>query len=152
MQVFVVRENYSGEILGVFTNNGVVKELMSGYDVSIDGFDLDEAIHDWLPRFAQYKKGRGCEEETPPPSLESLHSNIKRYLERTIRLYNDKSDYGARQAARRLINLLDKGKALGYNMEPIESFIDQRLKDNHQAQLSIEDFVMHQQRMEKEMK
>jgi hypothetical protein len=142
MRVYVVRENYYGDVIAVFTDENIIKELMLGYDVNIEEFEVDEVIPNWVPRFAQYKKERDCSEEPPPPTLEELHGKITYLLERLINSYNREEDFAARKHSRQIITLLDKGKGLGYNMEPIELVIDQRLKDNYQTALSEQDFSL----------
>lgn len=140
MIVYVVRESYYGEIIGVFSDSKIVDDLRLGYDLEIEEFDLDELSVNWVPRFAQYKRERDCQEEMPPPSLGDLHDKIKHSLSQLIMAYNRGDDFSARKYSRQLVKQLDIGKSLGYNMEPIESYVDQQLKDNHQFSLSQQDF------------
>jgi hypothetical protein len=150
MQVYVVRENYYGNVIAVFTDKEIIKQLMLGYDVDIEEFEIDEVSHDWVPRFAQYKKERDCSEKVPPPTLEVLDGQITRLLERLISTYNRQEDFLARKLSRQILLYLDKGKGLGYNMQAIEDYIDYRLKDNYESQLSQQDFLLHKFRLEKE--
>jgi hypothetical protein len=126
-------------VIGVCSSKEISDHYRLGYDISVEEFELDE-VDDRMLGFYQYKREPDCQEEVPPPSLETLHSEIKHLLSRLIMFYNGGADFSARKLSRQLLKRLDTGKSLGYNMEPIESYIDQRLKDNHQSALSQQDF------------
>jgi hypothetical protein len=126
-------------VIGVCSSKEISDHYRLGYDISVEEFELDE-VDGRLLGFAQHKRESDCQEEIPPPSLETLHSEIKHLLSRLIMFYNGGEDFSARKFSRQLLKKIDIGKGLGYNMEPIESYIDQQLKDNQQSTLSQQDF------------